>query len=257
MDISIDTVRVLTVFLVSLRIGAFLMMNPLFSGASAMVSAKVLFAVALSVMLVGAHITQPAMISLTVHEVVAAGAGEVLTGALLGFGMFAAFGVFSMAGKLIDVQSGLGLGAIFDPVTRSGAPLFSTLLNLLAVAVFFGMDGHLAMMRGLSFSLQHIPPGKLFSTMAQLPVVAMTHQFGLMFSLGAALAAPVLFCLFLTEGALAVVSRVLPQMNVLIVGAPAKIAVALGVLAMTLPMMGATMGRVYAGIFRYWEQVVT
>lgn len=222
MAISIDIAWVLTVFLVSLRIGAFLMMNPLFSGASALVSVKVLFSVALSVMLVGAQITPPAMHLPSLPEAVAASAGEVLTGAMLGFGMFAAFSVFSLAGKLIDVQSGLGLGAIFDPVTRSGAPLFATLLNLLAATVFFGMDGHLAMMRGLSFSLQHMPPGTFFSNMAALPVEAMTQQFGLIFSLGMALAAPVLFCLFLTEGALAVVSRVLPQMNVLVVGAPAK-----------------------------------
>ena len=59
------------------------------------------------------------------------------------------------------------------------------------------------------------------------------------------------------ETALAVVSRVLPQMNVFVVGVPVKIVVGLAVFALTMGTLQPVMARVYASIFIYWEQVLS
>lgn len=254
MAVEIDPAWMMAVFYTALRIGVVLVMTPVFSGLKGMVTVRVLFTLALAVLLVPALHLPSSPGALAMGPVVLVGLAELANGATLAFGVFAAFGAFSLAGKILDIQSGFGIGNVYDPVTQASVPLFASLLNLLAVAVFFGMDGHHALLRGLAFSLQQSPPGTGFGGIA---LEAVIRQFGLMFSLGVALIVPVMFCLLLAETALAVVSRVLPQMNVFVVGVPVKILTGMAVLALTVVTMGPAMGRIYASIFSYWEQVLT
>ncbi len=253
MLVDVDPAWAMAVFFTAIRLGVLLVMNPVVSSLGGLVTVRVLLTLALSLVMVNGMGHLPPAPALSMGPVVVAAVAELVTGASLAFGVFAAFGAFSVAGKLLDIQSGFGIGNIYDPVTRAGAPLFATMLNMAAVTVFFSMDGHHALLRGFAFSLQQVPPGAGFHGLAMEPVL---RQFGLMFSLGVALIVPVMFCLLLAETGLAVVSRVLPQMNVFVVGVPVKIVVALLVLALTLSAMGPVMGKVYASIFTYWEQVL-
>jgi len=253
MSIAIDPAWLLAVFYVAVRLSAVLLLSPVLSGLSGLVTVRVLLVLALSVLLVDGLGVRPAGHELGLGPVFTGALLELATGVTLAFGVFAAFGAFSMAGKILDIQSGFGMGTVYDPVTRGGAPLFGTMLNMLGVIVFFGLDGHHAFMRGLAYSLQQVPPG---TGLPGLAVESVIRQFGLMFSLGVALVIPVILCLLLVETALAVVSRVLPQMNVFVVGIPVKTVAALALLAMTTGVMGEPMSRVYAAIFNYWEQVL-
>ncbi|OEZ52856.1 flagellar biosynthetic protein FliR [Duganella sp. HH105] len=254
MSIDIDPAWMLAVFYTALRLGVVLMMTPIFSNLAGLVTVRVLLTLALSSLLVsGLHAALPAP-ALEIGPVLLNALAEVVTGVTLAFGIFAAFGAFSVAGKILDVQSGFGLGNVYDPVTRAGAPLFATMLNLVAVAVFFGMDAHHALLRGIAFSLRQVAPGSGFHA---LDPEAAIRQFGLMFSLGVALIIPVMLCLLLAETGLAVVSRVLPQMNVFVVGVPVKIVVGLAVFAASMGTLQPLMARVYGSIFIYWEQVLT
>jgi len=248
-----DIVWIVAIYLLTLRIGVLLVMTPIFSNLANLASVRVLFTLMLSVVLVSGLGIRPEAVPLTAGTLLLASFGELAIGAVMAFGVLGAFGAFSVAGKILDVQTGFGMGSVFDPVTRAGSPLFATMLNLAAVAVFFGMEGHHALWRGLAFSAQQIPPGAGLST---LNIDALISQFGLMFSLGVALIAPVMLGLLLVEVALAAMSRVLPQMNIFVVGVPAKIFAGLAIFALTIGVLGDAMGRAYASIFRFWEQVL-
>ena len=254
MSVDIDYAWMLAVFCTAIRLGVVLVLSPVFTGLTGLVTVRALFTLALSAALVAGLGTRPPPVPLEIGAVLLAGLAEAVTGLTLAFGVFAAFGAFAVAGKILDVQTGFGLGNVYDPVTRAGAPLFATLLNMVAVAVFFGMDAHHALLRGMAFSLQQVAPGAGFRA---LDVEAVIRQFGLMFSLGVAMVIPVMLCLLLAETGLAVVSRVLPQMNVFVVGVPVKIVVGLAVFALTLGTLQPVMARVYGSIFIYWEQVLT
>ncbi len=253
MVMDVDPAWAIAVYFLTLRLSVLLMMSPIFSGFSGLIAVRAFFTITLSMALVSGLGVRPSVVPLTLGPVLVASISELVVGATLAFGVFTAFGAFSVAGKILDIQSGFGIGSVFDPVTRAGAPLFSTMLNLVGVAVFFGLNGHHALLRGFAYSAQQVPPGMGFSTLA---IEAVIGQFGLMFSLGVALIAPVMFCLFLVEAGLAVVSRVLPQMNVFVVGVPVKLFAALSVLALTMGSLGPVMGRVYASIFVFWERVL-
>ncbi|MRW94188.1 type III secretion protein [Duganella sp. FT80W] len=254
MTISVDLAWMLAVFCTSVRLGVVLLLSPLLSGLSGLASVRVLLTLTLSALLVSGLGTALPAPPTTIGPLLLAALAELVTGLTLAFGVFAAFGAFALAGKILDVQTGFGLGSVYDPVTRGGAPLFATMLNMVAVVSFFGMDAHHALLRGFAFSLQQIPPGSGFHGLDAEPVL---RQFGLMFSLGVALIIPVMLCLLLTETGLAVVSRVLPQMNVFVVGVPVKIVVGLVVLMLSLGGLQPLMARVYGSIFIYWEQVLS
>jgi len=254
MVVDIDPAWMLAVFFTAVRLGVLLVMTPVLSALNGLVTVRVLLTLSLSALLVsGLGLRAPAM-PLDVVPVIFYALAEMVTGLTLAFGVFTAFGAFAVAGKILDIQSGFGLGNIYDPVTRSGAPLFATMLNMVAMIAFFGMDGHHAMLRGFAFSLQQVPPGSGFR---ELDLEAVLRQFGLMFSLGVALIIPVMLCLLLTETALAIMSRVLPQMNVFVVGVPIKIVAALALFALTIGALSPVMTRVFGSIFLYWEQVLT
>ena len=253
MSIDVDPAWALSVFLVAIRIGVIFMMSPVFTGLNGLVTVRVLLSLILGAVMVSGLKLPMARSALDVGPVILAAMQELAVGATLAFGVMAAFGAFSLAGKILDVQSGFGIGSVYDPVTRSGAPLFATMLNMVAVVAFFGMDAHHALLRGIAFSLQQIPPGAGFSA---LNLDAVLRQFGLMFSLGVSLIVPVMLCLLLVEVGLAVVSRVLPQMNVFIVLVPVKLFAGIAIFALTVVALGPVMGRVYASIFTFWEQVL-
>jgi flagellar biosynthetic protein FliR len=252
MVFDIDSAWVISIFLVALRLGTFLIVNPVFSNLSGLVTVRLLFTLALCSAMV-ASLKLPTSVPLKPGALIPAALSEIVVGGALAFGVVAAFAAFSIAGRILDVQSGFGIGSVFDPVTRSGSPIFTTMLNLLAVAVFFGMDGHHALMRGIAFSLQQVPPGTGLSVLSHEAVL---RQFGMMFSLAVSLAAPAMFCLFLVEAGLAIMARAMPRMHIFQVAMPVRIFSGIALLALSIGTMGPVMARVFASIFAYWEQVL-
>jgi flagellar biosynthesis protein FliR len=252
MHIEIDSGWLVATLLASLRLGALFLMSPLLAGLGSMTMVRVLLCFSLAAMMGGVVPHAPGLSELTLGQLVFAAAAELVIGAALAFAVFSAFAAFSIAGKVLDVQAGFGIGSVYDPVTRAGAPLFASLLNIVGVAVFFGLDGHHALLRGFVYSLERAPIGAGF---AALSPEVFVQQFGLMFTLAVSLVIPVIVCMLLVETGLAVFSRVLPQMNVFVVAAPAKIVAGIAILALASSTFGPSMSRIFASIFQCWERL--
>jgi len=138
---------------------------------------------------------------------------EIFTGALLGLGVHVVLAAFALTGRLMDVQIGFGIGSIFDPITRTSANVLGSLVSLLGVTLFFVSEAHLALAQLVSDSIDVFPLGQLPALSDPMrPLLAA----GSMYSLGLALAAPVVMALLLTDLVVGVASRNLPQVNVLI-----------------------------------------
>jgi flagellar biosynthetic protein FliR len=241
------------VMLASLRFGALFVLAPVFGGASLPAQFRVLFVLAFAAMLVAA--VRPAALPIHVEVVplVLAALSELAIGAAMAFGLFTAFGAFQFAGKLLDLQIGFSIGTVFDPVTRAQSPLLGSALNMLALVLFFALDGHHMLMRGVAYSLQRVPPGSLPANWSVVPLV---DQFGSMFVFGLVLVAPVVFALLLVDVGLGIVSRTMPQLNIFTVGIPAKIVVGLLIFMGTLTALAPVMARVFASTFSYWQRLL-
>jgi flagellar biosynthesis protein FliR len=252
--ISAQLTWLLTVMLVSVRLGVVVLMTPVFSLIALPVNIRVLFVLALSAMLVsamdprfpGPTIDSPGSLAL-------AAATEFALGSILAFGLLAGFAAFQFAGRIMDIQLGFGVAGLIDPTTRNQAPLLGTILNMAAVLTFFLVGGHRLLLRGLAFSLQQIPPG---AALTSVPLDRVLAQFGAMFVHAALLSAPVMTVVLLVDIAMAMMARTMPQMNVFIIGLPLKILVGLVVLAISLGFLEPAFSLVFEELFEGWQAVL-
>lgn len=241
------------VLLCALRLATVFTLAPFWQPLGLPVRVRVLIILALSATLVSATHAVPLAPPASVPALLGAAVNELMVGALMAFGVFTAFAAFAFAGNALDLQMGFNIANVFDPVTRTQSPLLASLFAMTAVVLFFTVDAHHAVLRGIAYSLERIPLG---GPAPRPDVQAFARQFSIVFTLGLALAAPVLFCLFFVELAMAVLSRNLQQLNVFVLGTPIKIVLGLTLLATLAPQFGQTARRIFDAIFSFWEAVL-
>lgn len=241
-------------FLLSLRLGAVLLMTPVLYAAQLPARIRLLFILGLSFALGAALSPDASHLSTDPGILIAAASTELALGATLGLGIHVAFATFALAGRLLDIQIGFGMAQVLDPISQRQIPALNSAFMQIGVLMFFLLDGHHALLRGIALSLDAFPLGAGWSTAGAADAVL--GQMTGLFALGFALAAPVIFCVLLVEIALGVVARNLPQMNIFMLALPVKISVALVALALWMPSMGAVMTRVYASIADNWSRIM-
>ncbi|MFZ6756307.1 flagellar biosynthetic protein FliR [Undibacterium sp. Ji50W] len=244
---------VTAVLLCSLRLAALLLMTPIWQALGLPMRIRVILVATLAFSLVSGMQLTPAAVPTDLFGLVMAGLGEVMLGALMAFGIFVAFAAFSFAGNCLDLQIGFNIANIFDPTTRSHAPLIAALFGMVALALFFTMDAHHTLLRGLAYSFEKIPLGQMLELP---PPMLLARQFGTVFSYGLMLAAPPFFCLFLVEIGLAVLSRNLQQLNIFMLSVPIKIAVGLAVLAYVSGHFASVATKAFGSLFGFWEDML-
>jgi flagellar biosynthetic protein FliR len=241
---------ILTMLLLSARIAALLLMTPLLYAASMPLLVRVLMVLGFSCVIALPFAGTSAATPATVGALVPALLRELVIGATLGLGVLMAFAGFALAGRLVDVQVGFGIAQVFDPTTRTRVPVLSSIFALFAAVFFFLVNGHHALLRGIAYSVERFPVGQPAPLAAAAEPVA--RGAAALFTLGFALAAPIVLGLLLVDLALGVISRNLPQMNMLVLGVPVKIIAGLLSLWAWASTFGAPAGRLYAAIYRTW-----
>jgi flagellar biosynthetic protein FliR len=239
-----------TVLLLTVRIAALLLLTPVLYAVAMPLTVRVLVVVALACVVALPFGGAPAVPLADRTALLAAVLREAMVGATLGLGVLMAFGGFALAGRLVDVQVGFGIAQVFDPLTRARLPILSAAFGLLAALFFFLVDGHHALLRGIAYSVERFPVGAGWPQGAAAEPLA--RQAAGLFTLGFALAAPIVLGLLLVEFVLGVVARNLPQMNMLVLGIPVKILAALLALSVWAGGFAAPARRLYAGIYEAW-----
>lgn len=250
MQLLLDSTWILAILLIAIRLGPLFIGAPGFGSLRIPVMARGLITLGFAATLFAGLNTSQLTIPSTPGALMLIALSELLIGATLAFGLLAAFAAFQFGGRVIDLQIGFGIANVFDPLTRSQKPLLGMALELTALMVFFAIDGHHLILRGVAFSLEIIPPGTPFFN---IPIAAIVAQFGAMFSFGIAVVAPVVFVLFLLDVGLATISRTMPQVNIFFVSIPLKAFVGLTVLAISINYMGPLMRKIFESAFEYWQ----
>jgi len=174
---------------------------------------------------------------------------EALVGLALGFASTFLFTAVSFAGRMIDTTMGFGFVEVADPMSEEQSTVLGQFQVILFTILFLLINGHYFLLITIQRSFDLIP---LFS--AVFPGGPMTAQLTGMvaniFVLGIRLAAPVFVTLFLTELALGIVARTVPQMNIFFVGLPLKIFVGIGSMFIALPMLASLFRRMSEGLIQ-------
>lgn len=240
-----------TTFLVAIRLGTVLLLSPIEAIRTLPIHARLLLVLILSMMIV-ANLSLP---ELPTDELtlVMSGIAELCNGLILSLSVYAAFGVFQIAGQLIDSQMGLNSLAIFNPTDHSNEPLSGRLLVMLAVLFFFAIGGHLKLVKGLVMSFLIIAPGQLSLFNGYVPVI---QQCSLMFSLSIMIASPVVIGLLVIDVAGAVLTRNMPQISTYFLTLPIKIMFGLIIFMMLLTYINPAMDHVFSSCFQSWKTVM-
>ena len=171
---------------------------------------------------------------------------EVLCGLILGFVVNLIFEFVKMAGSLIDLQIGLSMMNVVDPISNQNVTIISNLTYYLAAMMFFLTDGHHILIKCLikSFSIVPIGTGINFSNSFETILTTFIKYF----EIGVRIAIPLILVILISDMAMALVSRSVPQINVMILGIPIKIIVGLLTFIALLPIIIKTLTYAFNGI---------
>jgi flagellar biosynthetic protein FliR/FlhB len=160
---------------------------------------------------------------------------EVLTGLILGFITNICFTIMKLAGQLMDTQIGLGMINMFDPNSNTNSTLIETLLYWVSFIVFLSIDGHHLLIKLLIQSFNSISVGQSLLTIGSIGVAINTIiEY---FTIGLKIAIPIVLIILITDIVLGLISRAVPQLNLMIMGLPVKILVGFTALTLALPMI--------------------
>jgi flagellar biosynthetic protein FliR len=161
--------------------------------------------------------------------------GEALVGVVLGLGTLLLFTGIQIAGQIVGQMSGLHLADAFDPLTQTNTPVCSRLLNMLALAAFVIIGGHRVLVDALLDTFRWMPPGH--ALVHSGVIETLVGVMGQSFELGVRAAAPTMVALLLAVLVMGLISRTLPQLNMLAVGLGLNSMIMLAMLAVTMGTM--------------------
>ncbi len=230
--------RFMVFTLVIARTGALVMTAPIFSTQSLPRRVRALIAVMMSLLVTPAFLntSMPAIEDMGSYGRMLA--SEALVGLLLGFGMNILFSGIQVAGQIVSQLSGLSLAEVFSPGFDDDVSVFSQLFYFVTLAVFVAVGGHRIMTEALLDTFTMAPPGQasLGSNFVDVLVNVLTQSF----ALGIRAAAPLMVALLLSNLVLGLISRTLPQINVIAVGFSVNALLGLALLFLSVGMVAWT-----------------
>jgi len=161
-------------------------------------------------------------------------ASEVLSGLILGFVTDLIFEAAKMAGSLMDGQIGLSMMNMMNPISKTNVTLLANVAYFFAAVIFFIIDGHHVLIKCLDASFDVLPIGK--TIIYQDSFFLMLESFTEIFLIGVRIALPIILIVLLTDLCMALVSRTVPAINVMILGMPVRMTVGLIVFTLALPI---------------------
>ena len=234
---AFDPGALLSFFLTLFRISVVLFLLPFFGGQTIPNTVKGALLIVLS-LAVWPRLSFPAdLFPLDIWELPVMLLGEAALGLTLGLMVRFMFAAVQTGGQLIGFQMGFAMVSVVDPDSGTSEAVSAHFLYMTSMLVFLAMDGHLFLLKGLAQSFALVPPGRLF--LSQVLVREVLDFSGQMFFLAVKIASPVIASIFLVDLSLALISRVAPQMHVLVLGFPVKLAVGFMFLTLIFQLISA------------------
>jgi flagellar biosynthetic protein FliR len=228
-EILLGFVMVLT------RISAFFLVLPVFSWKSIPVRIKVGLTVLLAIFF--SAITPLAVEPKRVYvlEAVLLIANEAAYGLALGLVASVVFSAVKLSGRIIERQMGLAMAEVLDPLTEESTQPLGSLLEMIFILLFLSANGHHLLLMIISKSYDVFPAGRIPS----VPVLTagVVKAGSAMFIAGLKLAAPMLAAFLLLMVVLAVLARIVPEMNILFISLPLRVGLGLLMVTIFLPFI--------------------
>lgn len=232
--------QIIAYALIFLRVIAFVIAMPVIGTPTVPVVVKVLFSLVVAILLGPILKFQNSELIQINDQIVLLAMRELFIGLFLGYLMRLFFFAISIAGEIIGISSGVASAQLFNPAMGSQSNVLEQFYLIVATLFFFGLNGHHIFLQGLAKSFEIIPLTQIaintkgFATLSQ--------SFQVILGMGVRLAAPVMISILLTNLAMGVAGRAVPQMNVLVTSLQVTFLITLFVLLITVPFFMDEMG---------------
>ena len=229
------TEKLLGFVLVLTRISAFFLVLPVFGWKSIPVRIKVAMTMLMAIFfsMITPLAIDPRRVS--VLEAILLVADEAIYGLALGLVVTLVFSVVKFSGRIVERQMGLAMAQILDPLTGERSQPLASLLEMIFIILFFSANGHHLFLLIISRSYETFPAGSI-PTMPVL-VGGIVNAGSILLMAGLRLAAPMLAAFLVLMVVLAVLARIVPEMNILFISLPLRVGLGLLMVAIFLPFI--------------------
>jgi flagellar biosynthetic protein FliR len=148
--------------------------------------------------------------------------GEALIGVAMGFAARVIFAAFSLLGEFISLQGGLGAARVLDPTSGASSVVLAAAFQSFSLLTFLAIDGHHALLLSAAESFQQLPLGGGGPSLGVLAAIGQTGS--MVYALALRLALPVTVAMLVTNAALGLLGRAIPQLNLMTLQLPAHVA---------------------------------
>lgn len=160
---------------------------------------------------------------------------ELVVGLTIGFLSRLLFAVLEMAGAILDLDMGLSMATVMDPTYGQSQPMLGSFLHTLGLVIYFTLDGHHWLIRGLAQSYQAIPAGSL--TMSSPAFSYIVLLFGDMMAAAVRMVLPFMIVMLLTTAVLGAVNRAVQQFQLFQISLGLKSVMGLVMLVVVMPYL--------------------
>jgi len=221
--------------LVLTRISAFFLILPVFGWQAIPMQIKVAATVVLSVFFAAVVPRGSDVAEISTLKAMLLLAGEATYGLALGVIVTSLFSVVRLSGQIVEREMGLTMAEILDPLTGENGQPLGGLLEMIFVLLFLSANGHHLFLLILSKSYTAFPAGTI-PTIQTLTGGVLTAGSAMLIA-ALRLAAPMLAAFMVLMVALALLARLVPEMNILFISMPVRIGLGLIMAATFLPFL--------------------
>lgn len=248
-DFLFYTDTLVSFILTAIRIGAILFSAPFFGSNVIKPQIKVVLAVLIAFLIFPSVRIQPfsnldpLFLTVLIFK-------EILIGACIGLLSHFLFVGVQLGGQIAGMQIGFSIVNIIDPTSNVSLSIIATFLNICMLLLFISLGGHYLLLGAISESFRLVP--LTGGHIEPLAFEYIAKLFSFMFITALKVMAPVLITLLMFETVLGVIGKFVPQINLMIVGFPIKIAIGLTMMALSMNYFYIVYEKL---LHRYFEEV--
>lgn len=234
---QLNEAQILMFGLILLRMSAFVVSAAIFNTSNIPAPLKILTAVVFTIVIFNPIATNESLVRLSESQgdLLLLAGREVLVGIVIGFVTRLFFFAVSMAGEIVSISTGLGQAQMYNPMMGSMSNAMEQFYSIIATLVFLSMNGHHAVILGIVESFSTAPVAELsfgYSSFAEM--VMKIQSF---FIIGIKISAPVLISMIVIQLGMALLSRVVPQINVMVTSSSVTVLIGFLIMFVSLPLL--------------------
>ncbi len=249
---QLSEAQILLFALVLMRMTAFVVSSAIFGATTVSSQVKILLSITLAVLLYPSVKVGHIDYLVISDDIILLVARELLIGLTLGFITRLFFFVVTITGDLMSISIGLNASQLFNPLLGQNGNTLEQFYAVLGTLVFLAVNGHHMLISALAQSFDVIPVSSLTLNIGVYGEIALFLQSILLMSIK--ICAPVIVAILVTNLAMGILGRAIPQINVLVTSMPVTIMIGLAVIFICLPLfvvemngiMDATAGNLIA-----------